>query len=179
MPRSAPGRATGWPSSSTGRWSAVQARDDAEQGRLAAARRPEDADEVVVCTARSVGSSARVGAPSRTPGNVRGDASAMRLGMLSATGPREQPRFAHLNSRSESRPMTPMHDDAEDDLAGVEQRLAVGDHVADAARRADQLGDDHVGPGPAEHEAQRLGDLRRGAGSMTRRTMPPASAPSV
>ena len=31
-------------------------------------------------------------------------------------------------------------------------------------RRADQLGDDHVGPGPAEHHAQRLGDLRRGAG---------------
>ena len=45
---------------------------------------------------------------------------------------------------------------------GVEQRLAVGDHVADAGRRADQLGDDHVGPRPAEHEPQRLGDRRRG-----------------
>ena len=54
------------------------------------------------------------------------------------------------------------HDDAEDDLAGVQQRLRVGDHVADAGRRADQLGDDHVGPRPAEHEAQRLRDLRRG-----------------
>lgn len=55
-------------------------------------------------------------------------------------------------------------DDAEDDLAGVEQRLAVGDHVADAARRADQLGHDHVGPGPAQHQAQGLGDLGRRAG---------------
>ncbi len=33
--------------------------------------------------------------------------------------------------------------------------------MADARRRADQLGDDHVGPGPAEHEAQDLGDRRR------------------
>ena len=55
-------------------------------------------------------------------------------------------------------------DDAEDDLVGRQQRLAVGDHVADAARGADQLGDDDVGPGPAEHHAQHLGDLGRGAG---------------
>ena len=37
----------------------------------------------------------------------------------------------------------------------------VDDHVADAGGRADELGDDDVGPGPAEHEAQDLGDLRR------------------
>src|SRR5438034_3062772 len=46
-------------------------------------------------------------------------------------------------------------------LAGVEQPLAVHDHVADAAGRADQLGDDHVGPCPAEHQAQGFGDLDR------------------
>ncbi len=35
--------------------------------------------------------------------------------------------------------------------------------MADAARRPDQLGDDHVGPCPAEHEPQRFRDHRRGA----------------
>src|SRR5207302_8357207 len=46
------------------------------------------------------------------------------------------------------------HDDAEDDLAGIEQRLAVGDHVPDPARRADELGDDHIRPCPSEHQAR-------------------------
>src|SRR5207249_2661824 len=54
--------------------------------------------------------------------------------------------------------------DAEDDLAGIEQRLAVHDHVADAGRGADQLGDDHVGPGPAQHQPQDLGDFGRAIG---------------
>ena len=40
-------------------------------------------------------------------------------------------------------------------------------------RRADQLGDDHVGPGPAEHQPQDLGDLgRSGRACSTRRMMP-------
>src|SRR6185436_20454044 len=34
------------------------------------------------------------------------------------------------------------HDDAEDDLACIQESLAVGDHVADAGRRAEQFGDD-------------------------------------
>src|SRR5690606_22628281 len=55
-------------------------------------------------------------------------------------------------------------EDAEDHLPGIEQALAVHDHVADAALGTDQLGDDDIGPGPAEHEAQDLGNLRRGAG---------------
>ncbi len=54
-------------------------------------------------------------------------------------------------------------DDPEDDLAGVEQRLAVGDHVADAGGRADQFRDDHISPRPAEDEPQRFRDRRRGA----------------
>jgi len=37
-------------------------------------------------------------------------------------------------------------------------------HVADAAARTDQLGDDDVSPGPAEHHAQGLGNFRRRAG---------------
>ncbi|OBQ31497.1 MAG: hypothetical protein AN485_23860, partial [Anabaena sp. MDT14b] len=53
-------------------------------------------------------------------------------------------------------------DDAEDDLAGVQQRLAVGDHVPNARGRADQFGHDHIGPGPAQHQSQNLGDLGRG-----------------
>jgi hypothetical protein len=54
-------------------------------------------------------------------------------------------------------------EDAEDHLPGVEQSLAVHDHVPDPRRRADQLRDDYVRPRPAEHEPQAFGDLRRGS----------------
>ena len=70
-------------------------------------------------------------------------------------------RLTALNRKSEIRPITPMTMMPKMICPVVEQRLAVDDHVADAGRGADQLGDDHVGPGPAEHQAQDLGDLRR------------------
>ena len=44
----------------------VEPGDQAQQGRLAAAGRPEDGDEVVVADVDRVGSSARVGCPPRT-----------------------------------------------------------------------------------------------------------------
>ena len=47
----------------------------------------------------------------------------------------------------------------------LEQRLAVGDHVANARGRADQLGDDDIGPGPAQHQPQDFRDLGGGAGN--------------
>ena len=113
-------------------------------------------------TASVAGSSACVGAPPCTPGNVRVTPSMTSL-LIAQQLHGNMRWFAHLNAKSEIKPDHADHDDAEDDLAGVQQRLRVGDHVADARRRADQLGDDHVGPRPAEHEAQRLRDLRRGA----------------
>ena len=64
-------------------------------------------------------------------------------------------------------------DDAEDDLPGRHQRLRIDDHVADAGRGADQLGDDDIGPGPAEHEPQRFGDI----GGRSRQQHPPNDAP--
>ena len=113
-------------------------------------------------TTRSVGSSARVGAPPRTPGKTR---ETLSMTSLLTPGSRETARRLHrLEQEVGDQPDHADDDDAEDHLAGAEQRLAVDDHVADAGGRADQLGDDHVGPGPAEHEAQDLGDLRRGGG---------------
>ena len=46
-------------------------------------------------------------------------------------------RFTHLKAnRSLTKPDEADDDDAEDDLIGGQQRLAVGDHVADAGRLA-------------------------------------------
>ena len=59
--------------------------------------------------------------------------------------------------------MMPDDDDAENDLPGIEQRLAVHDHVADARGRADQFCHDDIGPGPAQHQAQGFGNARRSA----------------
>ncbi|MNU85197.1 hypothetical protein D3C71_749350 [compost metagenome] len=42
--------------------------------------------------------------------------------------------------------------------------MAIGDHVANAARRPNQLGHDHIRPGPAQHETQGFGNVGRGTG---------------
>src|SRR4029077_7620019 len=110
-------------------------------------------------TASETGCSATVGAPPRTPGNVRPTPSMTSLlNACSYERPGEQLLVAPLEQKVGDEADHADHDDAEDDLARVEQRLAVGDHVADPRRRADQLGDDHVGPRPAEDEPQRLRD---------------------
>src|SRR5439155_25711868 len=83
--------------------------------------------------------------------------------LLAQLRPREQAAVRLLEPHVAHQPDQAADDDAEDDLIGGEQRLAVRDHVADAAGGADEFRDDHIGPGPAEHHAQRLGDLRRGA----------------
>src|SRR5690606_14109840 len=75
--------------------------------------------------------------------------------------PRKEPAVERLESQIRDKADEADDDDAEDDLPGSEPRLAVDDHVADARRRAYQFRDDDIGPCPAEHEAQRLGDLRR------------------
>src|SRR5438105_9776316 len=104
------------------------------------------------------GSSASVGGPPRTPANVRATPSIRSLLRDAPRVSGERPRIERVvrpfeqEIRDQSDDAD--HDDAEDDLAGVEKRLAVGDHVADTARCADQLGDDHVRPRPTEHQTQ-------------------------
>ena len=83
---------------------------------------------------------------------------------FSYLAPWEKPAIGGLEQIVRDQPDDADHDDAEDDLAGREQGLAVDDHVTDAGRRADQFGHDHVGPGPAQHQPQRLEDLGRRSG---------------
>src|SRR5262249_1010478 len=63
--------------------------------------------------------------------------------------------------------------DAKNDLPRGEQRLAVGDHVTDSGRWADQLGDDDVGPSPAQHQTEDLRNLRWAGGDQHARDDPP------
>ena len=162
MPRSAPGprhraRRRAARARRVGR---VEPGDDAQQRRLAAAGRAEDGDEVVVARPRASSAPARASARRRARReSTRDDALDDELAHARLHG--KQPAVDRLEQEVGDQPDHADDDDAEDDLAGGEQRLAVDDHVADAGGRADQLGDDHVGPGPAEHEAQDLGDLRR------------------
>src|SRR3989442_14815901 len=78
-------------------------------------------------TASDVGSRARVGARPRNPGNVRLTASMASAGMTSGEAPGEQPLVHQLEEVVGDQADHADHHDAEDDLAGVEQRLAVGD----------------------------------------------------
>src|SRR5438270_2138267 len=167
MPRSAPGAVTGAPSSGTrpvvGRSRPATMRSSVD---LPQPEGPSRQMKSLSATASDVGSSARVGGPPRTPGNVRLTSSRTSRDTPDGSGetPGEQPLVQRLEEIVGHEADDADDHDAEDDLAGVEQRLAVGDHVADAAGGADQLRDDDVGPRPAEHEAQRLGDGRRAGG---------------
>src|SRR5205809_1962029 len=165
MPRSAPGPTTGMPSSNT--------RPAVGESRPATIRNSvdlphPDGPTIVMkslsATASVVGCSASVGGPPRTPGNVRATPSISSL-LRGSPRLRQRPRkervIRPLEQEVRNQSDDSDHDDAEDNLAGVEKRLTVGDHVADAARRADQLGDDHIGPCPSEHETQRLRYRRR------------------
>ena len=123
---------------------------------------PEDGDEVVVARRRDRSAPARASARRRARPAERCARRCSIASLLIARLQGNSQRLVALNRKSEIEADHADDDDAEDDLAGGEQRLAVDDHVADAGRRADQLGDDDVGPGPAEHEPQDLGDLGRG-----------------
>src|SRR5712692_7169237 len=74
---------------------------------------------------------------------------------LRCEAPGEQPLVQRLEEVVGDQADDADDHDAEDDLARVEQGLAVGDHVADAAGGPDQLGHDDVGPRPAENQTQR------------------------
>src|SRR5882762_969176 len=165
MPRSAPGPTTGTPSSNT--------RPAVGVSRPATIRNsvdlPHPDGPMIVmkslsATASVVGCSASVGGPPRTPGNVRATPSITSL-LTSPSRLRKGPWIERvirpLEQEVRDQSDDSDHNDAEDDLAGIEERLAVGDHVSDAARRADQLGDDHVGPRPSQHQTQRLRYRRR------------------
>src|SRR5436305_3173365 len=161
MPRSAPGPVTGAASSSTrpvvGTSSPATMRSSVD---LPQPDGPSTPMKSLSATASEVGSSARVGGPPRTPWKIRLTASMTRRDTRARSGqaPGEQPLVQRLEQVIGDEADDSDHDDAEDDLTGVEQRLAVGDHVADAAGGADELGHDDVGPRPAQHQAQRLGD---------------------
>src|SRR5882672_8299712 len=94
-------------------------------------------------TRSEVGSMARVGGPPRTPGNVRLSSSIESVGTGEGSGqaPGKQPPVHHLEEVVGHEADHADHHDAEDDLARLEQSLAVRDQVSDPTRRADQLGD--------------------------------------
>src|SRR4051812_26364355 len=141
MPRSAPGPVTGAPSSSTrpvvgvSRPATIRSSVDFPQPDG-----PSTQMKSLSATASDVGSRARVGGPPRTPGNVRLTASMTRRDTRARSGqaPGEETLVQDLEEVVGHEADDADHDDAEDDLPGVEQCLAVRDHVADAAGRADQ-----------------------------------------
>src|SRR5690349_11614738 len=126
MPRSAPGPLTGAPSNST--------RPAVGESRPATIRSSVDLPQpdgprIVMKslspTARVVGCNASVGGPPRTPGNVRATPSIDSL----LIGPGEERAIGPFEKKIGDQADDADQDDAEDDLAGVQQRLAVGDHV--------------------------------------------------
>src|SRR5205814_5403281 len=136
MPRSAPGPVTGAPSSSTrpvvGVSSPATIRSSVD---LPQPDGPSTQMKSLSATASDVGSSARVGGPPPTPWNVRLTASMTRRDTRARSGqaPGEQPLVQRLEQVIGHQPDDADDHDPEDDLASVEQRLAVGDHVADPA----------------------------------------------
>src|SRR6266542_6152503 len=160
MPRSAPGPATGSPSRRTrpvvGRSSPATIRRRVDLPQPEGPRRHRKARSA---TRSEVGSMARVGGPPRTPGKVRLSSSMESVGTGEGSGeaPGKQPMVQGLEDVVGGEPDDPDHHDAEDDLARVEESLAVRDHVPDPAGGPDELGHDDVRPRPAEHETQRLG----------------------
>src|SRR2546428_1062883 len=132
MPRSAPGPVTGAPSTSTrpavGASSPATIRSSVD---LPQPDGPSRQMKSLSATASDVGSNARVGGAPRTPGNVRLTASMSRRDTRSGEGPGEQPLVQRLEEVVGNEADDADDHDPEDDLAGVEQRLAVGDHVAD------------------------------------------------
>src|SRR5207249_3726902 len=133
MPRSAPGPPTGIPSSSTrpavgvSRPATIRSSVDLPQPDG-----PRRVMKSLSATASVVGCSASVGGPPRTPGNVR-ETPSMRSLLTSSNGPRKQSLIRKLEQEVRDQADDADHDDAENDLTRIEQRLAVGDHVADAA----------------------------------------------
>ena len=160
MPRSGPGRVTGLPSSRivpvVGVSSPATMRSKVD---LPQPDGPRMVTKSLSATSRLVGSSARVGWRRHARRKDARDVLDAELGHVWLHG--KQPAIDRLEQEIRDQPDDADDDDAEDDLAGREQRLAVDDHVTDAGRRADQFGDDHIGPGPAQHEAQNLGDVGR------------------
>ena len=80
-------------------------------------------------TVSVVGCSASVGTPPRTPGNVRATPSIASL----LIRPRKQSTIRRFEQEIRNQSDDTDDDDAEDDLTRIEQRLAVRDHVSNAA----------------------------------------------
>src|SRR6185369_5798605 len=166
MPRSAPGPLTVRPSSSM--LPAVGVSSPATIRRSVLLPQPEGPRMVMKSfswTDRSVACSATV--PPFAPGKVLETRLISRMVICLPSAPQlcpwEQLAVEGLEREIGDQADQPDDDDAEDDLVRGQQRLAVGDHVPDAAGRADKLRHDHIGPGPAQHHAQRFGDLGRAA----------------
>src|SRR6476661_1096187 len=147
MPRSGPGRVTAWPSSSTrpvlgcDRPATMRNRVDLPQPDG-----PRMVMKSLSATSSSTGSRARTGGPPWTPGKTR-DTPWMRSLLMSLRRvPGEEALVERLEQEVRNQTDQADDEDAEDHLPRVEQALRVHDHVADAAGRTDQLGDDDVGP---------------------------------
>src|SRR5437016_5167296 len=164
MPRSEPGPVTATPSRRTrpalGRSSPATIRSRVD---LPQPEGPSRQMKSLSATASEVGSRARVAGRPPRPGKIRLTPSIRSRDKRAPSGeaPGEQPLVRHLEEVVGDEADEADHNDPEDDLSGIEQRLAVGDHVADAAGGADQLGHDDVRPRPAEHEPERLSDVGR------------------
>ena len=190
-PRSGPGPATGWPSSRTRPARRLdEAADDVHQGRLAAARRADDRDELALADleADAVDHAHRPGrgrevdrrrrrsgcAPAR-PTRLR-SARQRIIGVQSRC--REQSpwsgRAAHAirscqaTSRRVAARSAQVHrqrdqadaDDADVDDVELEERRRVLDQRAEALLRRDQLRGDQRRPGDAERDPHRGQDVR-------------------
>src|SRR5690242_3621798 len=120
MPRSGPGTATGAPSSRT---RPVVGRSSPATMRSSVDFPHPDGPRIVMkslsLTRSVVGSSARVGAPPRTPGKVRLTPSMSRLGTdgVSAEVPGEETAVRELEQHVRDQSDHPDHDDAENHLA--------------------------------------------------------------
>ena len=123
MPRSTLGPVTGTPSSSTrplvGTSSPAMMRSSVD---LPQPEGPRIVMKSLSATVSDVGTSASVGAPPCTPGNVRVTFSMTSL--LIARAPRKHPLVAPLEREVRDEADHADHDDAEDDLAGVQKGLA-------------------------------------------------------
>lgn len=87
-------------------------------------------------------------------------------------------RFSDLNAKSEISPMTPMTMMPKM-ICPVAISAAVDYHIADARRRADQLGNNDIGPCPAEDETENFRNIGRIGGNENAADHAPVFAPSV
>src|SRR3954466_4151163 len=137
MPRSAPGPSMRRPSSSTSPllgWSSPATMRSSVL--LPQPEGPRMVTKSFSATSSVVACNANVGEPPFVAGKLRETPRTERIAFISSPQlrPAEGAAVHPLETQVARQTDEADDDDAEDDLIGGEQRLAVGDHVADAAR---------------------------------------------